>query len=40
MDTIWDRKSFKGEVIGRCGGDEKKLNAKNNMQYRYNILPL
>ena len=23
MDKIWDRKSSKLEVIGRCGGDEK-----------------
>ena len=23
MDKIWDRKSSKSEVIGRCGGDEK-----------------
>ena len=24
MDTIWDRNPSKSEVIGRCGGDEKK----------------
>jgi len=23
MDKIWDGKSSKSEVIGRCGGDEK-----------------
>ena len=23
MNTIWYRKSFESEVIGRCGGDEK-----------------
>jgi len=29
MDTIWDRKS---EVIGRCGGDEKKRMTTQNQQ--------
>ena len=24
MDKIWDRHPSKSEVIGRCGGDEKK----------------
>ena len=26
MDKIWDRNPSKSEVIGRCGGDEKKRN--------------
>ena len=26
MDNIWDRNPSKSEVIGRCGGDKKKLN--------------
>ena len=26
MDKVWDRKSLKSEVIGRCGGDEKSNN--------------
>ena len=26
MDKIWDRNPSKSEVIGRCGGDEKKTN--------------
>ena len=26
MDNIWDRNPSKSEVIGRCGGDEKKPN--------------
>ena len=25
MDKIWDRIPMKSEVIGRCGGNEKKL---------------
>ena len=24
MDKIWDRNTSKSEVIGRCGGDDKK----------------
>ena len=24
MDTIWYRNTLKSEVIGRCGGDEKR----------------
>ena len=24
MDKIWDRNPLKSEVIGRCGGDDKK----------------
>ena len=30
MGTIWDRKPF--EVIGRCGGDEKKRMTTQNRQ--------
>ena len=26
MDKIWYRNPLKSEVIGRCGGDEKKTN--------------
>ena len=26
MDKIWYRNPSKSEVIGRCGGDEKKTN--------------
>ena len=26
MDKIWYRNTSKSEVIGRCGGDEKKQN--------------
>ena len=25
MDKNWDRNPTKSEVIGRCGGDEKKM---------------
>ena len=26
MDNIWDVNPSKSEIIGRCGGDEKKTN--------------
>ena len=33
MDKIWDRKILsKSEVIGRCGGDEKKRMTTQNRQ--------
>ena len=30
MDKIWDRNPSKSEVIGRCGGDEKKRMTTQN----------
>jgi len=30
MDKIWDRNPSKSEVIGHCGGDEKKLITTQN----------
>ena len=32
MDKIWDRNPSKSEVIGRCGGDEKKRMTMQNWQ--------
>ena len=29
MDKIWDRNPSKSEVIGRCGGDEKRMTTQN-----------
>jgi len=29
MDKIWYRKPSKSEVIGRCGGYEKRMNTQN-----------
>ena len=29
MDQIWDRNPSKSEVIGRCGGDEKRMTTQN-----------
>ena len=32
MDKIWYRNSWKSEVIGRCGGDEKNGMTTQNRQ--------
>ena len=32
MDKIWDRNAVKSEVIGRCGGVEKKRMTTQNRQ--------
>ena len=32
MDKIWYRNLLKSEVIGRCGGDEKKRMTTQNRQ--------
>ena len=44
MDKIWDRNPSKSEVIGRCGGDEKKRMATQNRQkverYKNNTVGL
>ena len=32
MEQIWDKKSSKPEIIGRCGGDEKKRLTTQNRQ--------
>ena len=32
MDKIWYRTHSQSEVIGRCGGDEKKRRATQNRQ--------
>ena len=29
MDKIWDRNPSKSEVIGRCGGDKKRMTTQN-----------
>ena len=29
MDKIWYRNPLKSEVIGRCGGDEKRMTKQN-----------
>jgi len=29
MDKIWYRNPSKSEVIGRCGGDEKRMTTQN-----------
>ena len=29
MDKIWDRNPSKPKVIGRCGGDEKRMIKQN-----------
>jgi len=35
MDTIWDINPSKSEVIGRCGGDEKKECTQNRQKLGY-----
>ena len=32
MDKLWDENPLKSEVIGRCGGDEKKQMTMHNWQ--------
>ena len=29
MDTIWDGNPSKSEIIGRCGGDEKRMTTQS-----------
>ena len=36
MDKIWDRKSYKSKVIGRCGGDEKNMRNRQKSNTKKN----
>ena len=46
MDKIWDRNPSKSEVIGCCGGDEKRMtmlcrqqsNAKKTKRWLKNVV--